>query len=84
MRPGTPERVTHDYKRFGTSSLYAALDVKTGQVISALHTRHRAIEFRKFLQRIDKAVPAGLQVHLILDNSSTHKTPAIQPDCRCT
>ena len=78
MRPGTPERVTHDYKRFGTSSLYAALDVKTGEVISALHQRHRAIEFKKFLQRIDKAVPAGLDVHLILDNSSTHKTPAIQ------
>jgi len=78
MRPGTPERVTHDYKRFGTSSLYAALDVKTGQVIGALHQRHRAVEFKKFLQRIDKAVPASLDVHLILDNSSTHKTPAIQ------
>ena len=78
MRPGTPERVTHDYKRFGTSSLYAALDVKTGEVISALHQRHRAIEFKKFLQRIDDAVPDGLDVHLVLDNSSTHKTPAIE------
>jgi transposase len=78
MRPGTPERVTHDYKRFGTSNLYAALDVATGEVISALHRRHRAIEFKKFLQRIDREVPAGLDVHLVLDNSSTHKTPAIQ------
>ena len=78
MRPGTPERVTHDYKRFGTSSLYAALDVNTGEVISALHQRHRAIEFKKFLQAIDRQVPAGLDVHLVLDNSSTHKTPAIQ------
>jgi transposase len=77
MRPGTPERITHDYKRFGTSSLYAALDVGSGEVISALHQRHRAIEFKKFLQRIEKTVPAGLDVHLILDNSSTHKTAAI-------
>lgn len=78
MRPGTPERATHDYKRFGTSSLYAALDVKTGEVISALHQRHRAVEFKKFLKRIDAAVPDGLDVHLVLDNSSTHKTPAIR------
>ncbi len=78
MRPGTPERVTHDYKRFGTSSLYAALDLATGEVISALHNRHRAIEFKKFLQAIDRQVPDGLAVHLVLDNSSTHKTPAIK------
>src|SRR4051812_14375635 len=77
MRPGTPERATHDYKRFGTSSLYAALDIASGEVISALHGRHRAIEFKKFLKRIDDAVPDGLDVHLVLDNSSTHKTPAI-------
>src|SRR5215216_3267942 len=78
MRPGTPERVTHDYRRFGTSSLFAALDIATGEVISALHQRHRAIEFKQFLKRIDAEVPAELEVHLVLDNSSTHKTPAIQ------
>jgi transposase len=78
MQPGLPERATHDYKRHGTSSLYAALDVSSGQVIGSLHSRHRAIEFKKFLQRIDAEVPAGLDVHVILDNSSTHKTPAIQ------
>jgi transposase len=78
MLPGTPERATHDYKRSGTSSLYAALDLATGQVIGALHSRHRAIEFKQFLQRIDAEVPAEFNVHLVLDNSSTHKTPAIQ------
>lgn len=78
MRPGIPERATHDYKRHGTSSLYAALDLSTGKVIGALHSRHRAIEFKKFLQTIDREVPADLTVHLVLDNSSTHKTPAIK------
>jgi transposase len=78
MLPGTPERATHDYRRAGTSSLYAALDLSTGKVIGALHSRHRAIEFKRFLQTIDRAVPAELEVHLVLDNSSTHKTPAIQ------
>jgi transposase len=78
MLPGTPERATHDYKRSGTSSLYAALDITTGKVIGALHSRHRAIEFRKFLQTLDREVPGDLEVHLVLDNSSTHKTPAIQ------
>src|SRR3954466_9007378 len=78
MLPGTPERATHDYKRAGTSSLYAALDITTGQVIGALHQRPRAIEFKKFLQTIDREVPDELAVHLVLDNSSTHKTPAIQ------
>jgi transposase len=78
MRPGVPERATHDYKRHGTSSLYAALDLSTGKVIGALHSRHRAIEFKKFLQTIDREVPADLTVHLVLDNSSTHKTPAIK------
>jgi transposase len=78
MLPGTPQRATHDYKRSGTSSLYAALDITTGKVIGALHSRHRAIEFKKFLQTIDREVPADLDVHLILDNSSTHKTPAIR------
>jgi len=78
MLPGTPERATHDYKRSGTSSLYAALDITTGHVIGALHSRHRAIEFKKFLQSIDREVPAELDVHIVLDNSSTHKTPAIR------
>ena len=78
MLPGTPERATHDYKRSGTSSLYAALDITTGKVIGRLHSRHRAIEFKRFLQTIDRDVPAELDVHLVLDNSSTHKTPAIQ------
>jgi transposase len=78
MLPGTPERATHDYKRSGTSSLYAALDISTGKVISSLHARHRALEFKKFLQTLDREVPDELDVHMILDNSSTHKTPAIQ------
>jgi transposase len=78
MLPGTPERATHDYKRWGTSSLYAALDITTGKVIGSLHSRHRAIEFKKFLQTLDREVPPELELHLVLDNSSTHKTPAIQ------
>lgn len=78
MLPGTPQRATHDYKRSGTSSLYAALDITSGKVIGSLHARHRAIEFKKFLQSIDRAVPTGLDVHVVLDNSSTHKTPAIK------
>jgi len=78
MLPGTPERATHDYKRSGTSSLYAALDLATGKVIGRLHARHRAIEFKQFLATIDREVPDDLAVHLVLDNSSTHKTPAIQ------
>jgi transposase len=78
MRPGTPERATHDYKRSGTSSLYAALNITTGKVIGSLHARHRAIEFKKFLQTLDREVPDELEVHLVLDNASTHKTPAIQ------
>jgi transposase len=77
MLPGTPARATHDYKRHGTSSLYAALELTSGKVIGALHGRHRAIEFKKFLQTIDREVPAQLDVHLVLDNSSTHKTPQI-------
>ena len=78
MLPGVPERATHDYKRSGTSSLYAALDLTTGKVIGRLHSRHRAIEFKQFLQTLDREVPAELDVHVVLDNSSTHKTPAIQ------
>jgi transposase len=77
MMPGMPERRTHDYARFGVTTLFAALDVASGQVIGSLHRRHRAIEFRKFLTKIDAQVPAELDVHLICDNLSTHKTPAI-------
>jgi transposase len=78
MLPGTPQRASHDYRRFGTSDLYAALDIGSGQVIGSLHARHRAIEFKRFLQRLDREVPDELEVHLILDNASTHKTPAIK------
>ena len=77
MMPGMPERRTHDYVRSGTTTLFAALDVASGQVIGSLHRRHRATEFKKFLAKIDTEVPAKLDVHLICDNLSTHKTPAI-------
>jgi transposase-like protein/transposase len=77
MMPGTPERRSHDYVRHGTTSLFAALDMATGKVIGSLHRRHRASEFKKFLIRIDEEVPDSLDVHLILDNYSTHKTPDI-------
>jgi transposase len=78
LLPGTSQRATHDYTRHGTTNLYAALDVASGNVITELTARHRAIEFRRFLIHIDQAVPAELAVHVICDNSSTHKTPAIQ------
>jgi transposase len=78
LMPGTPERRTHDYLRHGTTNLYAALDVASGNVISDLTPRHRAEEFRRFLNLIDRSVPVDLDVHVIVDNSSTHKTPMIQ------
>ena len=78
MMPGMPERRTHDYVRHGTSSLFAAFNIADGTVISELHRQHRAVEFRKFLVAIDKAVPAELDVHLVCDNLATHKTPAIR------
>jgi transposase len=78
MRPGQVERRTHDYTRHGTTSLFAALDTKTGTVIGQLHRRHRSIEFRKFLDAIDVAVPTDLAVHLIMDNYGTHKTALIR------
>src|SRR5712691_9604804 len=78
LRPGTPERRTHAYRRHGTTSLFAALDVATGKVIGETHRRHRSIEFRSFLDCIDQEVPADLDVHLVLDNYGTHKTPLIQ------
>lgn len=77
MRPGQIERHTHDYQRHGTTSLFAALDVKTGQVIGQCQRRHRSVEFRKFLDRIDTSVPADLDIHIILDNYGTHKTALI-------
>jgi transposase len=78
MMPGMPERRTHDYLRHGITSLFAAFNIADGTVISELHRRHRAIEFRKFLTAIDKAVPAGLDVHLVCDNYATHKTAEIR------
>ena len=78
MLPGTPERATHDYERHGTTSLYAALNVQSGEVLGSLHQRHRAVEFLKFLKTIDANVPAGLEVHLVLDNASSHKTPTVK------
>jgi len=78
MRPGQAERRTHDYVRHGTTTLFAALNVKAGTVIGEFHRRHRAIEFRSFLETIEAAVPVGLAVHLILDNYGTHKTAAIK------
>src|SRR5205807_4223792 len=66
MRPGQPERRTHDYVRHGTTSLFAALDAKSGKVIGQMHRRHRSIEFRKFLDCIDASVPADRDVHLIM------------------
>ena len=78
MRPGQVERRTHDYTRHGTTSLFAALDTKTGQIIGQLHHRQRSVEFRKFLDKIEESVPAALNVHLILDNYGTHKTRLIR------
>jgi transposase len=78
MMPGMPERRTHDYLRHGITSLFAAFNIADGTVISQLHQRHRAIEFKKFLVTIDKAVPRELDVHLVCDNYATHNTPEIR------
>jgi transposase len=78
MRPGQPARRSHDYKRHGTTSLFAALDIATGAVIGKCYARHRAREFRKFLDEIEAAVPGDLDVHLVMDNYATHKTPLIR------
>ena len=77
LRPGLPERRTHDYVRGGTTNLYAALDIASGQVIADMTERHRALEFRRFLNLINRSVPEDLDVHVVVDNSSTHKTPEI-------
>jgi hypothetical protein len=74
---GTPQRATHDSTRHGVTNLYAALDVASGQIISQMTPRHRAVEFKRFLAQVDRAVPAGLDLQVICDDSSTHKTPAI-------
>jgi len=73
-----PERRTHDYSRHGVTSLFAAFNIADGTVISEIHRQHRAVEFKKFLIAIDKAVPAELDVHLVCDNLSTHKTPSVR------
>jgi len=78
LRPGAIARRTHDYVRHGTTTLFAALDARTGRVIGKCYRQHRADEFRRFLRIIDESVPANLDVHLILDNYSTHKTPVIR------
>lgn len=78
MTLGLPERRTHDYRRHGTTSLFAALDVATGTVIGECHRRHRSLEFQRFLETIDRHVPADLDIHLILDNYGTHKTARIR------
>jgi transposase/transcriptional regulator with XRE-family HTH domain len=77
MMPGMPEKRTHDYLRHGTTSLFAAFNIADGTVISSTHRRHRALEFKKFLIKIDSQVPEHLDVHLICDNYGTHKSPAI-------
>src|SRR4029079_16357374 len=78
MMPGVPQGVTHHNVAAGTTTLFAALEVATGKVIGSLHRRHRAEEFKKFLVKLDKEVPDGLEIHLVLDNYATHKTPDIK------
>lgn len=78
LAPGLPERRTHDYMRHGTTTLFAALDVATGEVIGELHRRHRSSEFLAFLRTIEANVPAALDIHLVMDNYGTHKTPKVR------
>jgi transposase len=78
LRPGQAERRTHDYKRHGIVSLFAALDVKAGTVIGKCMARHRAQDFRKFLDEVERNVPAKLDVHIVMDNASSHKTKMIR------
>ncbi len=77
MRPGQVERRTHDYMRHGTTSLFAALEVATGNVLTKCYRRHRSVEFRDFLDQIDAAVPQEREVHIVLDNYATHKTALV-------
>ena len=83
MRVGQPARRSHDYTRHGTTSLFAALDIATGRVIGKCYGRHRAAEFRKFLDEIEAAVPRDLDVHIVMDNYATHKTPLIRNWLAC-
>ena len=78
MRPGQAERRTHDYKRHGTLTLFAALDVKVGKIIGQCFPRHRAREFRRFLDTVERNVPADLDIHLVIDNAGSHKTKLIR------
>ena len=78
MRPGQAERRSHDYRRHGTTSLFAALEVKTGKVIGQTHRRHRSVEFRKFLDQVEANVPVDLDIHIVMDNYGTHKTALIR------
>jgi transposase len=78
MMPGLPERRTHDYQRHGTTTLFAALDIASGEVIGELHRRHRSSEFLKFLRTIEANVPDTLEVHLVMDNYGTHKTRIVR------
>lgn len=78
LAPGVAERRTHDYERHGTTTLFAALDIATGKVIGELHRRHRSSEFLKFLRTIEASVPDDLDIHLVMDNYGTHKTPTIR------
>ena len=78
MRPGQPERRTHDYYRHGTLSLFAALEVATGRIISATKPKHRSAEFLSFLRQVEKQTPTGLDIHAVLDNYATHKTDAVE------
>jgi transposase len=78
MMPGVPERRTHDYSRHGTTTLFAALNIATGNVIGELHRRHRSQEFLQFLRTIEETVPKTLEVHLVMDNYGTHKTPTVR------
>lgn len=78
LAPGIPERRTHDYMRHGTTTLFAALDIATGEVIGEMHRRHRSTEFLQFLRTIDANVPTDLDVHLVMDNYGTHKTPSVK------
>ena len=77
MMPGMPERRTHDYDRNGMTTLFAALDIADGHVICELHRRHRAVEFKKFLERDRRSGARELEVHVVCDNYGTHKTPAV-------
>jgi len=78
LRPGLPERQTHDYERHGTTTLFAAFNILTGKVIGQCLSRHRSREFVKFLNQLEQELPADLEVHLIMDNYNTHKSPPVQ------